>query len=287
MNDRPVRSYLVCATPRSGSTLLCEVLGSTELAGHPAEYFLRKDYAHWCREWDVRGFDAFLDRALAAGTTPNGVFGAKVMWGYFDDMVARLAAARRMRVVSPSLHRGRTPLSPTHRRTFPRLLVSRTRALRCPRISADELLQNTFPDLTYVHITRRDKVRQAISRWKLRQTKVATVRSDKNAALAAAPVRFSYMAIDRLVREARAHEAAWEAFYAEAGVTPIRVIYEELAADPSGSVHAVLMRLGVSVPNADIPISVQLRRQSDDISEHWYELYHSRRARRKRIIRQH
>src|SRR5438309_9224996 len=33
------RSYLVCATPRSGSTLLCETLEATGVAGRPREYF--------------------------------------------------------------------------------------------------------------------------------------------------------------------------------------------------------------------------------------------------------
>src|SRR3954469_18520556 len=35
----PVLSYLVCATPRSGSTLLCHLLDQTGIAGHPEEYF--------------------------------------------------------------------------------------------------------------------------------------------------------------------------------------------------------------------------------------------------------
>jgi LPS sulfotransferase NodH len=35
----PRRSYLVCATPRSGSTLLCETLEQTGIAGRPREYF--------------------------------------------------------------------------------------------------------------------------------------------------------------------------------------------------------------------------------------------------------
>src|SRR5262245_24063690 len=35
----PTRHYLVCATPRSGSTLLCEALGGTGVAGWPAECF--------------------------------------------------------------------------------------------------------------------------------------------------------------------------------------------------------------------------------------------------------
>src|SRR5690348_6219991 len=35
----PACSYLACATPRSGSTLLCEALTNTGVAGNPKEYF--------------------------------------------------------------------------------------------------------------------------------------------------------------------------------------------------------------------------------------------------------
>ncbi len=42
--DRPIPratglSYLVCATQRSGSTLLCELLKGTDVAGVPDEFF--------------------------------------------------------------------------------------------------------------------------------------------------------------------------------------------------------------------------------------------------------
>ena len=36
---KPERSYLVCATPRSGSTLVCKALSETGVAGRPEEYF--------------------------------------------------------------------------------------------------------------------------------------------------------------------------------------------------------------------------------------------------------
>ena len=36
---KPERSYLVCATPRSGSTLVCQALEETGVAGRPEEYF--------------------------------------------------------------------------------------------------------------------------------------------------------------------------------------------------------------------------------------------------------
>ncbi len=35
----PRLSYLICATPRSGSTLLCDALDGTGIAGHPEEHF--------------------------------------------------------------------------------------------------------------------------------------------------------------------------------------------------------------------------------------------------------
>ena len=35
----PTDTYLICATQRSGSTLLCELLKQTGVAGRPEEYF--------------------------------------------------------------------------------------------------------------------------------------------------------------------------------------------------------------------------------------------------------
>ena len=35
----PWLSYLICSTPRSGSTLLCEALTNTGVAGAPEEYY--------------------------------------------------------------------------------------------------------------------------------------------------------------------------------------------------------------------------------------------------------
>ena len=39
MGTEATRSYLVCATPRSGSTLVCQALKETGIAGRPEEYF--------------------------------------------------------------------------------------------------------------------------------------------------------------------------------------------------------------------------------------------------------
>ena len=84
---RPVMSYLICGTPRSGSSLLCEALENTGLAGRPKEYFWRENIAVWSELWDIQSSTEYIEKTIDLGSTPNGVFGAKVMWSYFYDLV--------------------------------------------------------------------------------------------------------------------------------------------------------------------------------------------------------
>ena len=83
---RPRRSCFICATPRCGSWFLSGLLASTGLAGRPHEWFWRDTRSGLERAWDVRSEEAYIELVLAAGTTPNGVFGAKVMWGMLPDL---------------------------------------------------------------------------------------------------------------------------------------------------------------------------------------------------------
>src|SRR3954447_6997345 len=118
----PDRSYLVCATPRSGSTLVCHALEETGIAGRPEEYFEALRHSGRPRRpeedflgvedqsirdhlgersvgsdppprsplWSRAAYDRYLEWAFETGTTGNGVFGAKLMWGYFGDFVSLL-----------------------------------------------------------------------------------------------------------------------------------------------------------------------------------------------------
>ena len=132
---QPHTSYLICATPRSGSFLLCEALINTGIAGNPGEYFWQGDEPTWAERWNVSSYAGYLAKAIEQGTTPNGVFGAKMMWGYFDDFIGKVRH-----------------IAPYAEAPLPRLL---------PMV---------FSNLHYIWITRRDKVRQAVSHWKALQT---------------------------------------------------------------------------------------------------------------------
>ena len=44
-------AYIICGTPRTGSTLLCGLLASTKAAGNPDSFFRREIIGWWAEQW--------------------------------------------------------------------------------------------------------------------------------------------------------------------------------------------------------------------------------------------
>jgi LPS sulfotransferase NodH len=245
----PADSYFVCATPRTGSSLLLGLLSSTGVAGRPQAYFREPDEPLYAARWGLTpgpggraGPAAFLRAARAAGRTPNGVFGAKLMWGAQD----------RLTELCAHLH---------------------------PRPAGDHLalLRAEFGDVRFVHLRREDTLAQAVSWLRAEQTGVWFEGGDGEIAggggdrPAPAPV-FVRDDLTRLLRTAAAHDAAWQQWFGAHGVEPLRLTYEQLDADPAGTTTAVLRHLGLSLP-AGRRIAPRHRRQADALNEEWMRRY--------------
>jgi LPS sulfotransferase NodH len=264
------RSYLVCATPRSGSTLVCQALKETGVAGRPEEYFeaLRKtgrprrpeqyfvgvddesildhlgernvaeDPQPRSPLWSRTAYDRYIDWAMEVGTTPNGVFGAKLMWGYFGDFVGLLRNIPRFRDL---------PLA--------------------------QLLPSAFPDVTFVRVVRANKIRQAVSLWKAVQTQDWKREDVQTGARPRAVPTFSFSAIDHLVHQLIAHDAAWDGYFMGMGLEPLVVTYEELAEAHEPVVRRVLEHIGVAAPDRIVDARPRLSVQADGLSEEWTRRY--------------
>lgn len=268
----PTRCYLVCATQRSGSTLLCETLEATGVAGRPREYFEElketgvprrpREYFWGLRSpevirllpaesqinrdaerrptWSREDYAAHLGAALRDGTTANGVFAAKMMWSYFPDFL--------------ELMRG-----------IPRF----------GGMGDGSLLGTAFPNLDYVFVSRSDKVRQAVSMWRALQTWVW--RKSSGASGEEPPperdVVYSFDAIDHLLDQLRRHEDAWRGFFFRIGRQPLQLFYEEIATDPDAAAARVLGEL--RLPGEPVPAPAQraMSRQADEISDSWVQNY--------------
>jgi LPS sulfotransferase NodH len=89
---------------------------------------------------------------------------------------------------------------------------------------------------------------------------------------------FSFRAINYLVRELTAHDASWDAYFLGLGYEPLKLTYEELAADTEGVVRRVLEHLGIPVPETLTAAVPRLSVQADEVSEEWVRRVHEHLA---------
>jgi LPS sulfotransferase NodH len=189
---------------------------------------------------------------MESGTTPNGMFGAKLMWGYFGDFVSLLRNIPRHRDL---------PLA--------------------------DLLPAVFPEVRFVRVVRANKLRQAVSLWKAVQT--ATWREERAARAASVEdngsppygsfiedhrpqLRFHYRAIAHLLDQILVEEASWDAFFEHCGIKPVLVLYENFAADYETSTERLLERLDLPVPEG-YDFEPRMKCQSDELNDDWVRRY--------------
>jgi LPS sulfotransferase NodH len=244
-------SYLICATPRTGSSLLCGLLDSTGVAGHPESWFRRQGEQEFASCWGVAdpsdgtfGYVDYLRAAVAAGSTANGVFAARIMWGTMDEVTAHLA-----------------PVYPDQAG------------------SSSGLLTAAFGRTRFVYLRRGDMVSQAVSLLRAEQTGVWFETADKRQEPAAEP-DFDFGQLRELVRQIEDHNAAWEEWFAAEGIQPYRVPYEELDAVPVRIASGVLSFLGLDLP-AGHEITVRHKRLADELNAQWVECYRLHEARER------
>jgi len=126
------KPFVICTTPRTASTLLCELLYKNGV-GVPCEYFSHSEHAVLYadlfglgldfKKTNARDLSTYVAALKQFRTTPNGYFGFKMHWLHF--------------------------------RWFCKYL--------------DPAIE--FPSLNYIHLTREDELEQAISLCKAIQTK--------------------------------------------------------------------------------------------------------------------
>jgi LPS sulfotransferase NodH len=230
--------------PRSGSWLLAEALQGTNLAGRVREYFAPELEQDWSERWKVSSssnYKRFLEKAIEAGTTSNGVFGVKIHWYQLEGFLSKL-------------------------RQLP----------ECKGKETSELMPSVFPKLRYIWLSRRDKVRQAVSYYKASRTGcwwLIDSHAERNSLPPEQAPVFDFKAINALRNTILKHEAGWRRFFYSAGVEPLRVYYEELATDQQATVFRVLQYLSIPIPDDFTIPPPRLKKQANLLSEEWVRRY--------------
>ena len=237
---------MLATTPRTGSTLLARALWATGWVGAPKEYLNPTQL----RDWEVR-FGSPTSRARHQLLRGRAVgLAGRLPWSE-----ARVATHLDRIATHRASASGQVGLKLHHHH----------RARHLPGDSAHRLL----PGARWIRLTRADRLGQAISWVRARQTG----RWASHEASRRAP-RYSTRALKRALDAIDQGERGWDRLLN--GHSVLRVSYEQLTADPLAVVNTVLDWLDEPPVHE---VSLQLQPQADATSEIWRARFVAERER--------
>lgn len=235
------QTYMICTTWRSGSTLLCKLLASTNLAGNPGEFLLEKVEAK--SRLSGEPYPSFIQRRLKGRATPNGVSGVKLMRDNLESVLHRLRP-------DPGGSSG----------------------------SDLQIISQIFPHVKFIFLSRRDKLRQAISLARSQRSQVWHIEPGKSGK---PPVRFprvNNFQIECMLRQIQEAEASWNSFFDHHHIDPYPVTYEDLCANPLETIEGILNFLEIDSPQKLAIAPPPLQKLADWYSEALVVQYQTYRA---------
>jgi LPS sulfotransferase NodH len=236
----PRRTILICAHPRSGSTLLGEAIHFAGGLGCPLEYFHRGFRPSFERRWEIQGIDALVAAVQSRRTDPNGTMAVKLFWQDVEEITHELDPVRFPKS------------SAWADDTDPQLYRDRWASIA-----------HIFPNPVFLHLERHDRLRQAASSLAAVQSgqwRTIPASGEGMGDRDAAYDRERMIAHVALADYARGH---WARFFAALGEKPYALSYEDMDRDYAGTIAGVLRHLGSTAP---VP-PMRMRRQSDTQTE--------------------
>lgn len=235
-------AYFLCTSPRSGSTMLCALLRDSGVAGHPKSYFHQPDLDKW---------RAGLD--LAPDTPRSDIFTAAIAKGRGDTDIFGLRLQRHSAPFFFEQIRDAHPDAPTDKAA----------------------VEAQFGPTRFIYLHRADKVAQAVSLVRAGQSGLWHRNADGSElerTAPAQPLQYDHTAIAQEVATVTAYDTAWETWFAEQAIKPLRLDYDILSEDPQGAVLRVLSYL--ALPKG-APVAPAVARLSDSISAEWIDRFKS------------
>lgn len=240
------RSYTIWFSQRTGSTWFAGLLEATGLAGLPREHLNFPDGRTALSHYRVSDPAGLLTKVRAAGVGENGVFAIKHSFHQpaFDSM---------LEVLVPNWQRG---------------LGDRG------RLSAWE---HAFPHHRHIFITRRNKVRLAVSWWRAIQSGEWHRQHGAPALDVNLRDAYDFWAIDHLVDEATMREAGIAELLASSRIAPLTLTYEDMVTSPQEALQQALEYL--DLPQVPLP-APGLACLADELSEDWTQRYRKKKQKK-------
>tara|TARA_R110002073_G_scaffold188829_2_gene347778 strand:- start:4712 stop:5413 length:702 start_codon:yes stop_codon:yes gene_type:complete len=228
--------------------MLCDLMAATGVLGKPQSFYRPESITLWTQQLSVKGDHAtgsseFERGYLAAiqkhGTDTSGTFGLRLMWDSVEGLAHRLLP------------------------------------IFGDQLSDAALFERAFGQPLYVNLVRKDKVAQAVSLIRAEQSgqwHLSTDGSVRQGTEEPKPVTYDAQSIGKEITSLSRDDAAWQAWFATQGLSPLQVTYEDLAKDPQAMVAEILEVSGHdrAIAQSIKPVTAKM---ADEESRQWIERY--------------
>jgi LPS sulfotransferase NodH len=146
---------------------------------------------------------------------------------------------------------------------------------------AAALFEEAFGPTLYIHLSRSDKVSQAISLVRAERSGLWHIATDGTViegTTSPQPVDYDPDRINALAAELEADDAAWANFFTTRQIEPLKLTYETMAVDPQLALAGILSALGRDARVAKA-VSVRTAKMADATSLEWAERFKKEKRR--------
>jgi len=235
---KPKLSYTIWFTQRTGSSLLCKALEATGIAGIPGEWLYEPNLP---KDYKTMSPEELQEYLWNVASTDNKVFGTK--HSFYEPSFSRLIDVFK---------------------TFP----------DCPPDETNQVViwEKALPNHRHIFMTRRNKVRLAVSWWKAIQSQEWHIQNGARPRATDLSNAYSFDAIKHLFMECSMREAGIQEFFAEGNITPLTIVYEDFIQQYEATIRNTLDFLELD------HISLQIAPPyfsptANDISEAWTQRF--------------
>jgi LPS sulfotransferase NodH len=120
-------------------------------------------------------------------------------------------------------------------------------------------LRSVFPDLSYVHLVRRDKIGQAVSAWRAASSGVWHWPVGEDVKPGHPP--YDFESIKPPLQQGLAEDWLWQRHFQRVGIRPLTITYEDYLEDRAEHLHRVVEHVGVAA--APVPLQERLHVMRD------------------------
>jgi trehalose 2-sulfotransferase len=131
-------------------------------------------------------------------------------------------------------------------------------------------LLEVLAPMTYIYISREDRIAQAVSMAKALQTGRWTSRME---GASNAPLQYDREMIANCLEDIMQQDVNWRRWFESHNVTPFEVTYNQVATDAAGVVRGVVELLGVENDEPDEVSVPPVKKQGDETNQEWIERF--------------